>query len=169
MKAAARRLETVLAFALAAVAGATGAEVLTGHATRVESGDTFVLRVDGDDVEIRLADVGTPQRSQYYAPAAQVLLVAMLGDRALTVRVTGRPDARHAFGRVHAGDLDVNLELVRRGAAWVCWEYALDTDYMPFENEARNRRRGLWAATWEIDARVACRKRPPAVELANPR
>ena len=171
MKIATRRWPalTACAFALATVAGATATQDVAGTAARVENGDTFVLRVGGDEVEVRLADIGAPQGSQYYAPSARGLLEAMLADRGLSVRVSGRRDTRHVFGHVHAGDLDVNLELVRRGAAWVCWEYALDTDYMPFENDARIKRRGLWAATWDIDARVACRNRPPALEPLHPR
>ena len=46
-------------------------------------------------------------------------------------------------GRVYVGDLDVNAEMVKRGAAWVYRDYAKDPSRL--ENEAKAAKRGLWA------------------------
>ena len=73
------------------------------------------------------------------------------------------------FGRVRRGELDVNLELVQRGAAWVCWDYAGDTAYLPYENQAQRARIGIWPRTLEIQVHVACRDRPPAERPLYPR
>jgi endonuclease YncB( thermonuclease family) len=67
------------------------------------------------------------------------------------------------------GEVDANLELVKRGAAWVCLEYAADADLLPFERAAQRQRLGLWGNTWQIDTWVACRARPPAERAASPR
>jgi micrococcal nuclease len=45
---------------------------------------------------------------------------------------------------VYVGDLDVNAELVRRGAAWVYRKYAKDPSLFALEAEARRAERGLW-------------------------
>jgi endonuclease YncB( thermonuclease family) len=44
-----------------------------------------------------------------------------------------------------AGALDIDAELVRRGAAWVYRQYNQDTMLLPLEAEARQAKRGLWA------------------------
>ena len=136
---------------------------------RVVSGDTLVVADNAVDREVRLADIGAPQGSAYYAPAAKTLLSNMVAGRQVRIIVIGSSGADRIFGRVFVGELDVNLELVRRGAAWVCLEYAADTGLLPYEIEAQRYRRGLWARTWQIDTRVDCRRRPPAERsLAGP-
>jgi endonuclease YncB( thermonuclease family) len=145
------------------VAGPSAPTEIAVTAVEVPSGDTIVaVDESGKRFEIRLADIGAPQDSQYHAPAARNLLLGIVEGKRLRVEVTGARAPGRLFGRVYAGKLDVNLELVRRGAAWMCIEYALDTSYLPYESDARRWRRGLWAHTWEIDARIDCRNRPPA-------
>lgn len=154
--------------ALAAATPGAQPATIEGKVVRVESGDTLVLKASDQEVEVRLADIGAPQGPQFYAPAARTLLEAITLDHPVGVSVTGKRDGG-VFGKVRVGELDVNLELVRRGAAWVCWEYSRDTDYLPFENQAQRARRGLWSSTMEITARVECRRRPPAEQPLFPR
>jgi micrococcal nuclease len=143
------------------------ADEVTGKVVRVSSGDTLVVAADAGEMEIRLADIDAPQGSQYYAPPARTLLANMVMDRPVRVVLTGHDGPSRAFGRVFAGELDVNLEMVRRGAAWVCWVYATDTNLLPYENDAIRYRRGLWAQTTQFNARVACGQRPPAERPAS--
>jgi endonuclease YncB( thermonuclease family) len=138
------------------------ADEITGRVIRVTSGDTVEVAADTGPIEIRLADIGAPQGGQYYASAARTLLSNIVMDTDVRLALTGHDGPKRVFGRVFAGDLDVNLELVRRGAAWVCLVYATDTELIPYENDAIRWRRGLWAQTTQFDARVACSKRPPA-------
>jgi micrococcal nuclease len=159
----------VAALALAtqlALASVQAAEIVlrefTARATGALGGDTIVVAGDGGGtIEVRLADIGAPQGSAYYAPEARTLLQSIVEGKNVLIAVTGEPGPGRLFGRVHLGELDVNLELVRRGAAWVCWEYAADTSFAPWESDAKRWRRGLWAKTWEIEARTACDRRPP--------
>jgi micrococcal nuclease len=146
----------------AADAAETSLREMTATATGVPGGDTIVVAGEGGStVEVRLADIGAPQASAYYAREARTLLASMVEGKKVRIAVTGEPAPGRLFGRVHVGELDVNLELVRRGAAWVCWEYAADTSFAPWESDAKRWRRGLWAKTWEIEARTACDRRPP--------
>ena len=155
-------MTAVSAVALCMAMSVQAADEITGKVVRVPGGDTVVVAADAGEMEIRLADIGAPQASQYYAPPARTLLANMVMDRPVRVVLTGHDGPRRAFGRVFAGDLDVNLELVKRGAAWVCLVYAMDTNLLPYENDAIRWRRGVWAQTTQFDARVACDKRPPA-------
>ena len=47
-------------------------------------------------------------------------------------------------GRVFAGALDVNAEMVRRGAAWVYRRHSDDPVLLRLEQAARAERTGLW-------------------------
>jgi micrococcal nuclease len=152
----------VLAIALCMAMSVHAADEITAKVLRVPGGDTVVVAADAGEMEIRLADIGAPEGSQYYAPPARTLLANMVIDRLVRVVLTGHDGPNRAFGRVFAGELDVNLELVKRGAAWVCLVYASDTNLLPYENDAIRWRRGLWAQTTQFDARLACDKRPPA-------
>ena len=48
-------------------------------------------------------------------------------------------------GRVYVGNLDVNAEMIGRGAAWVYRDYAKDPSLYRLESEAKAAKRGLWA------------------------
>ena len=142
---------------------------IEGVVVGVESGDTMTVSTPQGQIEVRLADIGAPQGPQFYAPAARGLLSAIVQDRPVAVTVTGRKGDEAVFGRVRRGELDVNLELVQRGAAWVCWDYAGDTAYLPYENQAQRARIGIWPRTLEIQVHVSCHDRPPAERPLFPR
>ncbi|MBB5696348.1 thermonuclease family protein [Muricoccus pecuniae] len=63
------------------------------------------------------------------------------------VRVTVQDTDRYGrtVGRVYAGPVDVNAEMVRQGTAWVYCQYSRDAELLRLETEARTARRGLWA------------------------
>jgi len=62
------------------------------------------------------------------------------------VRVVVRDTDRYGrtVGRVYAGQLDVNADMVRRGAAWVYRRYSDDPALLRIEHEAQAEHRGLW-------------------------
>ncbi len=144
-------------------AGPVIAEDLTGSVVAVKSGDTLVVSSQGRDVEVRLADIYAPQGSDFYAPAARTLLDSLVSGKTVRVAITGRSGPDRVFGRVHAGDIDFNLMLVQRGAAWMCLEYAANTDLLPWQNQAQRRQLGLWLNNpLSVDQRADCKRRPPA-------
>jgi micrococcal nuclease len=154
-------LAAAVAWSPALAAGPDSASQVTGRAVAVESGDTFTLEEGGRRMVVRLADIGAPQGGAFFAPGARTLLANILADRDVRVVVAGARGADGILGRAFVGELDVNLELVKRGAAWLCIEYATSTEYLPFQNQAIRRREGAWSQTTEFDARIACRARPP--------
>ena len=46
-------------------------------------------------------------------------------------------------GRVYVGNLDVNAEMVKQGAAWVYRQYAKDQSLYRLEEQAKATQRGL--------------------------
>jgi endonuclease YncB( thermonuclease family) len=143
-----------------------GSEI-TGTVAEVVSGDTLIVAEGARKVTVRLADVVAPQGSEFFAPGARGLLSGMVQGEEVGVKVTGSAGPDSVFGRVVMQKLDVNLEMVKRGAAFVCWDYPVDTYFAPWETQAKRIRIGLWQGTWDINTRARCRQRPP-LELAPP-
>ena len=48
-------------------------------------------------------------------------------------------------GRVYVGNLDVNAEMVKQGAAWVYRQFAKDPSLYRLEEQAKAAKWGLWA------------------------
>jgi endonuclease YncB( thermonuclease family) len=138
---------------------------ITGKVVAVESGDTIKVAVnDRDSVIVRLSDIGAPRASAFYAPSSRQFLQNIVLDKTVRIETIGPQSSGRVVGHVYRGLLDVNLELVKAGAAWYCMEYSNDTSYMPYQSEAIRLQRGLWPRTTTFDALVACRANPPSVK-----
>jgi micrococcal nuclease len=124
---------------------------------RVVDGDTFEARIDGEDEDVRLIGVDTPETVkpdtpvQCYGPRASDFTHHLLEGR--TVRLVFGVERRDVYGRllayVHLGDRFVNAALVRRGLARTLTIPPNDR-YAPFlhrlEVAAARAGRGLWTA-----------------------
>ena len=141
---------------------------IVGTVTDVVSGDTLTVVEGARKIEVRLADIDAPQGSEYYAPGSRALLSGMVKGKEVRIKVTGSAGSDSVFGRITMKELDVNLEMVKRGAAYVCWDYPVDTYFAPWETQAKRIRIGLWNGTWDINARARCRHRPPVELPAKP-
>jgi micrococcal nuclease len=133
----------------------------TARVERVVDGDTIVVALDGREERVRYIGIDTPETVkpntpvQCYGPAAHDLNQRLLeaGDGRVTLRFDR--ELRDRYGRllayVYRSDdgAFVNGRLVRAGAARTL-EIAPNTahagDLERFEQAARERGRGLWAA-----------------------
>lgn len=93
--------------------------ILAGLAA-VHDGDT--MRVDG--VSVRLQGVDAEELAEPNGPAARDALEEIAGDQPVTCRVVGRSYNRVVAFCVTASGVDVNAEIIRRGAALDCGRYS---------------------------------------------
>lgn len=135
--------------ALAAVAPA-GAE----RVDRVIDGDTIAL-TNGE--RVRLVQIDSTELGSgecYSRKAAKVLRSLLPAGTAIRLETDPRLDRIDSYGRllryVHRGRLNVNLELVRRGAATVWFYHGERGRYakqlLAAAERARDRRRGMWGS-----------------------
>lgn len=126
-----------------------------GSVMRVKDGDTVVIAPaeGGEFFTCRLYGIDTPEISHGRKPgqsfgeeAAKELKKLVLGQ-AVSVQMMGS----HSYGRdiciIRKDDLDVNLEMVKRGYAWAYREYLkrpYASEYIDAERAAREKKRGLW-------------------------
>jgi endonuclease YncB( thermonuclease family) len=143
-------LVTLLAAAVLALAGAqTAAAARVDH---VIDGDTIAL-TNGE--RVRLVQIDSTELGSgecYSRKAAQVLRSLLPEGTAVRLEADPRLDPVDSYGRllryVHRGRLNVNVELVRRGAATV-WFYHGDRGryaarLLAAAERARDRRLGMW-------------------------
>jgi endonuclease YncB( thermonuclease family) len=138
----------VIACAFLLVSSALGAEELTGVATRVFDGDSFVLRtIEGPEIEVRLGEIDAPEKGQPYADNARAALRGMVLDRKLRIVVLDVDRYERKVARAYrtADGVDINAELVRRGHVWVYRRHVRDTSLYDLERDARDRKLGIWA------------------------
>jgi len=120
-------------------------EEYNGRVVGITDGDTLTLLVEGkQQVKVRLAEIDTPESRQPYGKRAKQELSALAFNKIARVQVQDTDRYKRTVGRVFVDGLDVNAEMVRRGAAWVYRKYVLDARLFKLEEEARREKRGLW-------------------------
>ena len=118
---------------------------ISGQIVAVKDGDSLVLLSDGREIEVRLAEVDAPEFGQPYGRRAKEALSVLAFGRDAKLEVVDHDRYGRTVARVIVGDVDVNREMVRTGAAWVYRDYAHRIELYDVESEARRAGLGLWA------------------------
>lgn len=130
------------------------AETLQGKAVKVADGDTFTLLVDGSaQYRVRLVEIDAPESNQPYGQQSKQILLGLIAQKTVQVNVSGTDRYGRILGRVYVGEIDVNREMVSRGAAWVYVRYMKDQSLLVDEAAAKKSNKGIWALPAE--SRVA--------------
>ena len=121
------------------------AEEQIGRVVGVTDGDTLTM-LDGrkQQIKVRLAEIDTPESAQPYGTRAKQELSRLVHGKTVTVKVQDIDRYGRTVGRVYVGELDVNAEMVKLGAAWVYQKYASDQSLYTLEKQAKQKRAGVW-------------------------
>lgn len=139
-------LVLVIVAALVLLAAAAFAAPITARVVGVHDGDTItVLTWDKRQIKIRFAEIDAPELSQPYGKKAKQLLSRMVFGKDVSITPMTIDKYRRIVARVSQGNSDINLAMVRTGAAWAYRKYLTDPLFLEAETEARNARTGLWA------------------------
>lgn len=143
----AARLAGVFGALFAALCGAAPPAELIGTPARVLDGDSFVLRTERREIEVRLGEIDAPEHGQPYADAARNALDGLIWRQRLRAVVLDEDAYHRMVCRVYrlSDGLDVNAQLVRDGHVWVYRRRVRDAGLYDIERAARRAKRGLWA------------------------
>jgi endonuclease YncB( thermonuclease family) len=131
----------------AVLAGPAAASEFKGRVVGITDGDTITVLHDHRAETVRLVGVDAPEKRQPYGDRARRFTADLAFDRTVTVLTTGRDRNGRLLGEVVLPDgRSLNQELVRAGYAWWFRRYSRDVTLARLESEAREGRRGLWAA-----------------------
>ena len=134
---------------LPALSFATNGETIDGKVMRVKDGDTVVVSPaeGGEFFVCRLYGIDAPESKQAYGEESTKALKQLILGQQVQVRTKGRDQYGRKICFIRKGDLDVNVEMVRQGHAWAFRKYltgAYTPTYIAAEDEAKEKRRGLW-------------------------
>ena len=122
-------------------------EEYNGRVVGVSDGDTLTLLVEGKrQIKVRLADIDAPEGGQAYGTRTKQELSSLAFNKGDRVRVQDTDIYGRTVGRVFVGNVNVNAEMVRRGAAWVYRKYAAVGSGFGCASHAKNVALCVWAA-----------------------
>lgn len=120
--------------------------VIDGRVVAVADGDTLtVLASRNEQVKVRLAEIDAPEKAQPFGKRSKQSLSELAYGKDVRIHVNTKDRYGRIVGRVLVGELDVCMEQVRRGLAWVYRQYAKDAALFELEAKAKASQRGLWA------------------------
>lgn len=137
-------------------------EKLQGNIISVIDGDTVIL-LDNKQQQhkIRLDKIDAPELGhgkdkpgQHFGMESKESLLNLIYGQEVRANCKDRDRYGRLLCTLWLGSMNVNLEQVRRGMAWVYRKYCNDPYYYLTEDEARRAKRGLWQssdamAPWE--------------------
>jgi micrococcal nuclease len=121
---------------------AESASVIRGKVTAVTDGDTLKI---GAHV-IRLAEIDAPEKGQQGGLNARQFLEAQVLGKRVTVEVSGIDRYGRYIGYVRKGKQDINSFLVEAGWAWRYDEYSKSEELKKLQENAKERKAGIWSA-----------------------
>jgi len=132
----------------ALAACAQDSPVLVGTVIKIVDGDTIDVQLDTGPIRVRLHGVDTPERGQPWGKESTGALTGLVAGKEVAIEPFEQDRYDRMIGIVYWGELNVNLELVKRGHAWAYRKYMrkADTELCIHEAAARTAKRGLWAA-----------------------
>lgn len=126
---------------------------LRATGVRVIDGDTIeVLQSNGASERVRMSGIDAPESDQLFGKQSTQFLEKCVAGKPITIAYRERDKYQRLIGVVLAGGVDCNYEQVKNGAAWHYKQYQKDQPsgfaepYAAAEAQARNNRKGLWAA-----------------------
>ncbi len=134
-------------FLIVAVVAQTRAETFRGRVMWIHDGDTVTVNsTDGKWYKVRLWGIDAPEAGQPYGREATLALIRLAGRKLVTVEIKDTDKYERVVGILRYGKLDLNLEMVKIGAAWYYSFFAPDAeDLAKAEKLAREEKKGLWA------------------------
>lgn len=125
---------------------AASAAELFGRVVKVADGDTLtLLTADKKQHKVRLNQIDAPESNQPWGKRSKDALIAMVANKNITVKVSGKDRYGRVLGTPFLNNIDICKEQIKRGNAWVYVQYAKDAQLKVIESHARKSRVGLWA------------------------
>ena len=112
----------------------------------VTDGDTVRGKYDNELIKIRLAEIDAPELKQAFGIESKGCLKELIkhSDGKVFFKFKEKDRYKRHVGWLYSEDLDINLEMVKRGCAWVYDRYAERKVLFKHQNLARKNKLGLW-------------------------
>lgn len=122
------------------------ANAFSGEVVGVLDGDTIDVLYNGKTERIRLNGIDAPEQGQDYGQRAKQLALELAQGQRVNVETKEQDRYGRTVGDVFLPDgRNLNRELVGAGLAWWYCEHSSDQTLKDLEQDARDKKRGLWS------------------------
>ena len=123
-----------------------------GIIVNVVDGDTVHLLNDNEEkLKVRLQHIDAPELDQSYGKESRFVLEKLILNKKVTVIGDKKDKYKRLLGVISLDEVDVNLEMIKAGAAWHFKKYAKFDQaqeqyqiYDEHEHQAKLKKIGLW-------------------------
>mgnify|MGYP003484647385 FL=1 len=120
---------------------------LIGKVIKVSDGDTVtILTEDKVSHKIRLNDIDAPEKKQPFGNKSRDNLASYIAGEIITVKYKSKDKYGRILGTIYFENLDINLQQIKNGYAWVYKQYSKNQTYYQEEQKAKDLKKGLWIA-----------------------
>ncbi len=117
----------------------------------VTDGDSLVIEVGGDEEEVRLIGINSPEGGECFGDEAREALGGRLAGNEITLVADPQGDDRDRFGRLlryaYLGDVQINVSMIRNGFALALGaDHPFAAEFKSAEEEAVAAGVGMWSA-----------------------
>lgn len=112
---------------------------------RVKDGDSLTcLNVHEQRIEVNLAGVDAPELAQPYGQESKLKLFHLIYNKRVKLEIIKQTRYGPKLAHAYIGDIYVNAEMIKEGAAWTSQEVNGDSRLPLLEAEAKSLQNGLW-------------------------
>ncbi len=131
------------------------AEDFYGKVISVHDGDTIRVLVGKQQKKVRLFGIDAPESNQAFGKVAQSTLKDLIWKKEVKVEFKELDRYGRIVGVVYLDSVNINLEMVKKGMAWVYKTYNREPSFLEAEEIAKKSKIGLWkdpdpTAPWEF-------------------
>ncbi|MGL4766469.1 MAG: thermonuclease family protein, partial [Formosimonas sp.] len=114
----------------------------------IKDGDTIVVFDGASSTTIRLAAIDAPEKSQAFGQTAKKAMSSLCYNKIAKVNPVDTDRYGRTIADVFCDNTNAGQAMVLYGFAWVYDKYVSNHGvYYDAQNEAKSRKRGLWADT----------------------
>jgi len=123
-----------------------------GIIVNIVDGDTVhLLNENEEKLKVRLQHIDAPEIDQSYGKESKFLLEQLILNKKVTVVGDKKDKYKRLLGVISLDEMDINLEMIKAGAAWHFKKYAkfdqTEHQYKIYdenEHQAKLKKIGLW-------------------------
>ena len=114
-------------------------------------GDTVKINDNGQEFKLRINDIDAPEKNQSYGKKSRRALMQLCESDEFKATITGQDKYGRKLGKLYCHGEDASLYMVQNGYAWFYAHFSNDNNLAFAQQEARNKRLGLWHAKQQTE------------------
>lgn len=116
-----------------------------GRVVKVIDGDSITMLVGKRQIQIRLAEIDTPERGQPYWRVSRKALEKLVAGKTIIAIQTDIDRYKRVVAHIYVGNIWINEQMIKEGYAWLYRKYAKSESLYLAEEFAKTNKLGIWS------------------------